>query len=89
MTTIPRVYTVAVYQADEGGFWCDVLDLPGCVAQGETLDELRANALEAIGAWEETVQEMGGAGSPHQKLYSTWTLPVENEIGSDPIAAAG
>lgn len=89
MTTIPRVYTVAVYQAEEGGYWCDVLDLPGCVAQGETLDELRANAIEAIEGWEETVREMDGEPAPVQRLYSTWTLPLDREADRGPIVASG
>ena len=38
-----RVLTVVVYEAepDEGGFWCEVPELPGCVAQGDDLDELK------------------------------------------------
>ena len=40
-----------VHQAEEGGFWADVPALPGCLTQGETLDELQANLREAIGLW--------------------------------------
>ncbi len=42
------VHTVAVYEAEEGGYWAEVLDLPGCVAQAETLDGLRKALAEAI-----------------------------------------
>ncbi|MDX6765729.1 MAG: type II toxin-antitoxin system HicB family antitoxin [Candidatus Methylacidiphilales bacterium] len=40
-----------VHKAEEGGFWAEVPALPGCVTQGETLEELRANLYEAIQLW--------------------------------------
>jgi predicted RNase H-like HicB family nuclease len=39
---------VIVHKAKEGGFWAEVPAIPGCATQGETLDELKANVLEAI-----------------------------------------
>ena len=42
---------VVVHAAEEGGFWAEVPALPGCVSQGETMDELLANVREAIQAW--------------------------------------
>ncbi len=39
---------VVVHQAEEGGFWGEVPSIPGCVSQGETLDELKANIEEAV-----------------------------------------
>jgi predicted RNase H-like HicB family nuclease len=46
MTTVE--YIVRVHQEDDGSFWAEVLDLPGCFASGDTLDELRAALQEAI-----------------------------------------
>jgi predicted RNase H-like HicB family nuclease len=40
-----------VHKAEEGGFWAEVPALPGCVTQGETMVELRANLKEAIQGW--------------------------------------
>ena len=37
-----------VHVAEEGGFWAEVPALPGCVTQGETLEELVSNLHEAI-----------------------------------------
>jgi predicted RNase H-like HicB family nuclease len=37
-----------VHEAEEGGFWAEVPAIPGCVTQGETLDELKTNLREAI-----------------------------------------
>jgi predicted RNase H-like HicB family nuclease len=39
------------HAADEGGFWAEVPALPGCVSQGETVEEVRANVREAIEGW--------------------------------------
>lgn len=39
---------VVVHQAEEGGYWAEVPAIPGCVTQGDTMSELRANILEAI-----------------------------------------
>ena len=40
-----------VHPAEEGGFWAEVPALPGCVTQGESLEEVRANLKEAIEGW--------------------------------------
>lgn len=37
-----------VHQAEEGGFWAEVPAIPGCVTQGETIEELMANLNEAV-----------------------------------------
>jgi predicted RNase H-like HicB family nuclease len=42
---------VHIHKADEGGFWAEVPALPGCVSQGETIEELRGNIREAIEGW--------------------------------------
>ena len=45
-----QVYNVIVRPAEEGGFWAEVAELPGCVTQGEDRDELVRNVMEAIQA---------------------------------------
>jgi predicted RNase H-like HicB family nuclease len=37
-----------IHDAEEGGFWAEVPAIPGCVSQGETMDELLVNLREAI-----------------------------------------
>jgi len=39
---------VVVHRAEEGGFWAEVPAIPGCVSQGETMEELKENVLQAI-----------------------------------------
>ncbi|MCI4323530.1 MAG: type II toxin-antitoxin system HicB family antitoxin [Thermoplasmata archaeon] len=41
-------FTVKVYKAEEGGYWAECRELPGCFTQGQTLPEVRRNAREAI-----------------------------------------
>lgn len=40
-----------IHEAEEGGFWAEVPALPGCVTQGETLEEVTANLREAVDGW--------------------------------------
>lgn len=39
---------VVVHDADEGGLWAEVPAIPGCAAQGESMEELLRNLREAI-----------------------------------------
>jgi predicted RNase H-like HicB family nuclease len=39
---------VVVHEAEEGGFWAEVPAIPGCVSQGESMEELMANIQDAI-----------------------------------------
>lgn len=40
-----------VHVAEEGGFWAEVPALPGCMTQGETMEEIEANLREVIDLW--------------------------------------
>ena len=54
LTRIPQIYTLEVHEAEEGGFWGEIIELPGCVSQGETREELRWNIRDALEAVLET-----------------------------------
>ncbi len=41
-------YNVIIEQDEDGIYFAEVPDLPGCFTQGETLDELEKNVKEAI-----------------------------------------
>ncbi len=43
--------------SDEGGFTAYVPALPGCVSEGDTLDEARENIREAIELYMEPLEE--------------------------------
>ena len=46
-------------QADGGGYFVEVLDLAGCIADGETPEEALANAAEAVEEWIDAARELG------------------------------
>ncbi|MBD2074754.1 type II toxin-antitoxin system HicB family antitoxin [Phormidium sp. FACHB-592] len=52
-------YPITVYPEPEGGYVAMIKDLPGCITQGETPDEIMANIEEARQLWIETVYENG------------------------------
>jgi predicted RNase H-like HicB family nuclease len=39
---------VIIHPAETGGYWAEVPALPGCVSEGDTLDDILANIKEAI-----------------------------------------
>jgi len=45
------------YDAGYQGYVADALDLPGCVSQGKTLEEAKANIKDAISAYLEVERE--------------------------------
>ncbi|RCJ16217.1 hypothetical protein A6S26_33730 [Nostoc sp. ATCC 43529] len=40
-----------IHPAEEGGYWAEVPALPGCITEGETMEEVMANLKEAIEGW--------------------------------------
>lgn len=43
-------YTIILHpDPEQGGYWVTVPSLPGCVSQGDTMEEAITNAKEAIG----------------------------------------
>ena len=64
-----RSYTVVVHEAEEGGYWGEVLELPGCVSQGETIEEFRNNISEAVEAVLESESQ-----APRIEIYTEPTI---------------
>ncbi|MBI2760379.1 MAG: type II toxin-antitoxin system HicB family antitoxin [Chloroflexi bacterium] len=55
-----RFFTVLLQPDDEGeGYTVTVPALPGCVSEGDTLDEALSNARDAIGAVLDDMQRCG------------------------------
>ncbi|MXZ88952.1 MAG: type II toxin-antitoxin system HicB family antitoxin [Dehalococcoidia bacterium] len=65
--------TVLVYEAEEGGYWAHVAEMPGCFSSGETLDELRANVVEAMEAW--LLNDDGESPAVYEPI-ARWQVPV-------------
>jgi predicted RNase H-like HicB family nuclease len=55
------MYQSIVHEADpdETGFWVECLNLPGCISEGETIDETLANMKEAIQGYIESLNRRG------------------------------
>ena len=52
-------YPITLYPEVNGGYTVMLTDLPGCLSQGETLEEAVANIHEAKVAWMEVAWECG------------------------------
>ncbi|MEY3866358.1 MAG: hypothetical protein RLZZ338_249 [Cyanobacteriota bacterium] len=37
-----------IHPAEEGGYWAEVPALPGCITEGDTLEEVMINLKDAI-----------------------------------------
>ena len=68
---------VVIHEAEEGGFWAEVPALPGCVSQGESMDELLANVREAIQAWLATEPPGRGGGRGGRAAQGGRAEPVK------------
>lgn len=40
-----------IHAAEEGGYWAEVPALPGCITEGDTMEEVMANLKDAIEGW--------------------------------------
>ncbi len=77
-----KTYTVIVHEeeAEDGGYWAEVEELPGCFASGETLDQLEQDVKGAIEQHISALRELGkpipeGRRSASEGLRR-WELPV-------------
>jgi len=43
-----RKFTILIKKESEGGYSGQCLELPGAISQGETMDELKENMVDAI-----------------------------------------
>ena len=63
-----QVTLSALSKDDGGGFVAEVLELPGCIADGETKEEALRNISDAIESWISTAKAEG-RNIPDPKLY--------------------
>jgi predicted RNase H-like HicB family nuclease len=55
-----------IHPAEEGGYWAEVPALPGCITEGDTIDEVIANLKDAIEGWLDVANERQMAQSTDQ-----------------------
>lgn len=46
-----------IHPAEEGGYWAEVPALPGCITEGDNMDEVINNLQDAIQGWLEVANE--------------------------------
>ncbi len=52
-------YPIVIYPCEEGGYVAEIPALKGCLAQGETVDEVLSNLKVVTELWLETAQQYG------------------------------
>ena len=58
-----------IHEAEEGGYWAEVPAFPGCISEGDNLEELKSNLKEAITGWLEVYNE-----ELEKKVYSSFKV---------------
>lgn len=76
----PReTYTVVVH-AEDGAYWGEVPELPGCASQGKTIDELLENIIDAIQGCLEVHLEDEGPHIRQNVLTMNVSVPLPNDL---------
>lgn len=57
---IKKTYFMFVHAGEKFGFWCEFPDLPGCLTDGDDLEDLMKNAVDAMESWLDATVEDGG-----------------------------
>ncbi|MFW6296280.1 MAG: type II toxin-antitoxin system HicB family antitoxin [Halothece sp.] len=52
-----------VHPAEEGGYWAEVPALPGCITEGDNMEELMNNLQDAIQGWLEVANQIDNTES--------------------------
>ena len=68
------IYPAVFTPCEEGGFTVDVVDLPGCVSEGDILIEAMENGTDAASGWILTALEDGDS-VPQASRYSDVAVP--------------
>ncbi|MEH2249504.1 type II toxin-antitoxin system HicB family antitoxin [Nostoc sp.] len=55
-----------IHSAEEGGYWAEVPALPGCITEGDTIEEVIANLKDAIEGWLEVANSRNAIESTDQ-----------------------
>jgi hypothetical protein len=77
--------TVDVHEIEGGGFWGEVRQFPGCIAQAETLEELKQNMILAVRDWwakpgvqtEEAARDLAAVQGSSEIPHGPYPLPYD------------
>lgn len=60
MSKLQYPFKISILPPEEGGgYLIEFPDLPGCISDGETIDEAIANGKDALFCWIETAKQYG------------------------------
>lgn len=59
-----KAYPAIFHVAENGGYWVEFLDLPGCVSEGASLAQAAAEAVDALGGYLCAMYDGFAAGTP-------------------------
>lgn len=60
MSKLQYLFYISVLPSEDGGgYLIEFPDLPGCISDGETIDEVISNGKDAIFCWIETSKQYG------------------------------
>jgi predicted RNase H-like HicB family nuclease len=45
--SIPLQIVAEIHEIEGGGYWAELHRFPGCIAQAETIEQLKANIIQA------------------------------------------
>ncbi len=58
--------SAVIHSAEEGGYWAEVPALPGCITEGDNLDEVMKNLQDAIEGWLSVANRLKNISSSDQ-----------------------
>lgn len=70
-------------EAEGGGYFIEFPDLPGCVADGESIEDAIKNAQDALKSWLKTAKEFGDPipePSIPSKFSGQWRLRIPKSL---------
>jgi predicted RNase H-like HicB family nuclease len=74
-----QLYTVIVHKEEDedyGGYWAEVAELPGCMAAGDTLEELEEDVRGAIETYINVKRQLGEEVPAGRASAEGWQLSV-------------
>lgn len=84
MTDLKYPVTIKpISQEDGGGYLVEYLDLPGCMADGETVEEALKEGEDAVLAWIRSAQEDGEPIPEPSSIYrysGQWRIRVPKSL---------
>jgi predicted RNase H-like HicB family nuclease len=69
-----------IHPAEEGGYWAEVPALPGCITEGDTMEEVMANLKDAIEGWLDVANSRHAIESTDHCAFADFDLARGNYV---------